>query len=437
MGAAGRSVGEPLRKAVHLGTLLGLPVLRALPPDRAAAAAFLFTLALLPLGPTLFRRIARLGESWFRFTAAVAAFPAGTALFLFLFPERPEIAAGAWAILAAGDSAAWLAGRFLPRPALPWNRRKSVAGTAAFLLAALPAGALAAAWIGDLPLSNAFALLAGPALLGALVESLPVRGGDNLTVILSSGALLGVLAPGSVIGPGEIGARVPAAAAVLFLSSLVGLRARAFDRAGAIAGSGLAIVPWLFLGWRGFLPFLLFIVLGSAAGLIRRAGPPERSARHAAANLGPASLLALLAGLSGSATLRAAFLAAVAAPLADTLESEIGLLSRRPPRLITGGRPVAPGTNGAVTPLGSIAGAAGALLIAAVGSAVGLVDPSVAAIAAAAGFAGSLGDSVLGATAERAGRLTNGEVNFFAALAAALIVLLVLSVTGAGRTPPT
>ena len=430
METAGRGVGRPLRKAVHAGTLIGLPLLRALPAEAAAAAALLFALLLLPLGPVLLRRMVRPGESRFRFTLAIAAFPLGVGILLLLFPDHPAAAAGAWAVLAAGDAAAWAGGRFLPGPVIPWNRGKSVAGMASFIAAALPAGALAAAWAGGVPLPRAFLLLAGPVLAGAIVESLPIRGGDNLPVILVAGSLFGVLLRYVPPDAGDLPARAGMAAAALLFLSAVGRRARAFDRSGALAGSALALPPWIFLGWRGFAPVLLFTVLGSAAGRLRRSGSATRSARHAAANLGPASFFALLAGLSGSSSLAAAFLAAVTASLADTLESEIGLLSPGPPRLITSGGRVAAGTNGAVSPLGTAAGAAGAILLAACGWAAGLVGFSGAVIAAAAGFAGSLADSLLGATAERAGRLTNGEVNALSSLFAALLALAAAAAGG-------
>ena len=51
---------------------------------------------------------------------------------------------------------------------------------------------------------------------------------------------------------------------------------------------------------------------------------------------------------------------------ADTFSSELGILSKRKPRLLTSWnlRPVPPGTNGGVTVAGTLAGFAGALTIA-------------------------------------------------------------------------
>jgi uncharacterized protein (TIGR00297 family) len=114
-----------------------------------------------------------------------------------------------------------------------------------------------------------------------------------------------------------------------------------------------------------------------------------------------------------------AFAGAVAAALADTLSSEIGGLFDNP-RLITTLRRVDPGTDGAVTWQGELAGLTGAAVIA--GIAV-LAFPTVGAlggaVVVAAGFVGMTVDSVVGATLE-GGRLDNEAVNFVATLSAAV-----------------
>ncbi|MDO8502571.1 MAG: DUF92 domain-containing protein [Gemmatimonadaceae bacterium] len=107
---------------------------------------------------------------------------------------------------------------------------------------------------------------------------------------------------------------------------------------------------------------------------------------------------------------------AIAASTADTWATEIGMLSSRPPRSLVSFATVAPGTSGGVTWLGTIAAAGGALFIA---LATFLLKWPLHAVCAAAigGFAGSILDSLLGATlqatrwCEHCGRATEREVH--------------------------
>src|SRR4029077_11059384 len=92
-----------------------------------------------------------------------------------LFPSQPELALTVAGILAFGDGSATLVGLLVGRKKLPWNDRKSWAGVAAFIVAALPV-ALYIYWGTALPhISFGIALLCvvPPVLAGALVETVP------------------------------------------------------------------------------------------------------------------------------------------------------------------------------------------------------------------------------------------------------------------------
>jgi len=130
------------------------------------------------------------------------------------------------------------------------------------------------------------------------------------------------------------------------------------------------------------------------------------------ANGGLGALLAAWYGLSGRSHLLLffAFAGAMAAVNADTWATELGVLSRRKPRLITTGEQVEPGTSGAVSGLGLLASLAGAWLIGFLalafqvfhGRIIGVPQSGrlvwLPLVATLGGLAGSAVDSLLGAT---------------------------------------
>jgi len=164
------------------------------------------------------------------------------------------------------------------------------------------------------------------------------------------------------------------------------------------------------MGWRGLLLLLAFFVSGS---LLTRGGG-RRNARQVVANGG----VAAVAALAGSWP---AFAGAVAAATADTWATEIGAFSRTAPRLITSGVPVARGANGGITPLGTAGGVLGAAVV---GGLTWVLAPHLGwlgAVAAVAGVAGMLIDSLLGATLQGSEDrwLDNDAVNLAMTLAGA------------------
>lgn len=162
-----------------------------------------------------------------------------------------------------------------------------------------------------------------------------------------------------------------------------------------------------------------------------------RNTSQITANLGIATLAAALPDFRGSIhaaglARTAALVAALSEATADTLSSEFGEVLGGMPRLITTGRPAPAGTDGAVSLVGSLAGAAGAatVILAALPALAGArpdqprTDPRVALSALATGvgaMAGLFFDSLLGATVEQRGWLNNDAVNFLSTAVAAVI----------------
>jgi uncharacterized protein (TIGR00297 family) len=120
-----------------------------------------------------------------------------------------------------------------------------------------------------------------------------------------------------------------------------------------------------------------------------------RHARQVLANGSWAAIGALLAPVwEGGWPL---LLGALAAAQADTWATELGAFSRKPPRLISSGRVVPPGTSGGITLLGTVGGTGGAAVLAAIAGLLSL-PPTVLAAGFAGGLAGMMLDSMLGAT---------------------------------------
>ena len=139
-----------------------------------------------------------------------------------------------------------------------------------------------------------------------------------------------------------------------------------------------------------------------------------RQASQVAANLGAASLLSFtvaqswqidhswlhLSGLLPSAVFIAG-LAALCEAAADTVSSELGQVLNSHPRMITTLRVAAPGTDGAISLGGTLAGIVAAGVVALAGTAALRGDWLMFLLGWAGGAFGLFFDSLLGATIER------------------------------------
>ncbi|HXB63181.1 MAG TPA: DUF92 domain-containing protein [Acidobacteriaceae bacterium] len=146
-----------------------------------------------------------------------------------------------------------------------------------------------------------------------------------------------------------------------------------------------------------------------------------RAASQIVANLGVASAVALLHGLSSAAA--PACVALLAEATADTVSSELGPLFRGRTLLLTTLQPVAPGTDGGVSLGGTLCGITAAAIVAAVGVVTLHLGLLGAAIAFPAAIAGLFADSLLGATLERRGWIGNDWVNFLSTAVTAVVAL--------------
>jgi uncharacterized protein (TIGR00297 family) len=245
--------------------------------------------------------------------------------------------------------------------------------------------------------------------------------------------------------------QLPVAIWSLGLSLLLGLVVlwmRAATPGGAAAGAAItaslmfATTTFPYQPWHTALPAALAVsLLAWGATRLGRAkkealGTAEmrrgRSAAQVAANLGVAALVSAEVvqarlmdsgwgspGGAGSMLIYAPGLAALAEAAADTVSSEIGQVLGGRPRMITTLRAVDPGTDGAVSLAGTLAGMVAALIVAGIGTIALRGEMGLFWISAASGTFGLLFDSLLGATLERHKWLNNDAVNFLSTTAAA------------------
>ena len=182
-------------------------------------------------------------------------------------------------------------------------------------------------------------------------------------------------------------------------------------------------------GWVWGMLLIAFFVLSSLLSHYKentKASLAEKFAKgsrrdiwQALANAGVGSLIALAYAVTPHPALFFAFVGAMATVNADTWATELGVLSKHPPRLITTGKPVEPGTSGGMSVRGTLATLAGGFVIGLTATALMIIDELLGGwgvaltggdsyalalilpvVAAFDGLVGSLCDSLLGATVQ-------------------------------------
>jgi uncharacterized protein (TIGR00297 family) len=438
------SYSETRRQIVHI-TMVGWAfLLRFLTWPQAAAlavTALLFNAFVLPRAGG--RAIFRPDDVRRGVPAGILLYPLAVLLLILVFRSRLDIVAAAWAILAIGDGSATLVGRSIGRARLAWNRDKTWEGTVAFAIFA-SAGAILLCWLTQPNVettTSPWFVFGAPvlaAIAAALVETIPVRLDDNLSVPFAAGATLWLA---SLVDAATIHVMAPAVAGRLLPALLVnaGFSCVAFlegavSWSGVIVGNLIGIAIYLGAGWEGWLLLVAtfaFAVITSKLGLQRKAAlgiEQEREGRRGAGNALANCLVSAIAAVVAitspfQSTAWLVLVAGLTAGAADTVASEIGKAWGRRTFLVIGFRPVPPGTSGAISLEGTIANIVAALLLALLGAVLGLISMSSVPLVVGAALAGAFVESALGATLEKPGILNNDLLNFINTAVAAGVVL--------------
>lgn len=190
------------------------------------------------------------------------------------------------------------------------------------------------------------------------------------------------------------------------------------DKTGIITAIVIGIMIFIGGGWKFIAMISAFYILGIATtnfkkskkriNSITKEKSTTRSYTNVIANGGIASMLAFSNIMIESELLTIAFIGAILTATADTIATEIGLLSKSTPfLLLKPSKKCIKGESGGVTILGLTSSFVSILIIGIISMVLGVINTQYQIIAIIiGGYSGNLLDSIIGGTIQRIGKCT-------------------------------
>lgn len=434
---------EIKRKIVHMVVGLFSLLLRYLSFSVAlicALLAFINNAFILPrLGG---KKLYREEEKEKGYPLGILLYPITVFLLILIYKNQFYIAAAIWGIMAFGDGSAALIGTLFGNHKLPWNKQKSLEGTLSYIIFGAIGACFLAWWTSlnkpgpSLPFFYSFYFI--PIIvtfISALLESYPTKLDDNITIPLISSFLMYSLYKISLpISLETAKNNFLYAVLITFIFGLTSFLLKTVDILGFISGFIIGVLIYTFLGFKGFVILASFFILGSLSTKLgykekEKAGLAEkqkgaRGWKNALSKCGVGAIISPFAYFclkELKMPYQAAFVASFASATLDTVSSEIGQWKGKKAFSLVSFKEVRPGSEGAVSLEGSLAGITASALIAIIAFALKLIEIKTIFIVIISSIVANIFESYLGVFLESKNLADKSTVNFINTLSAAVI----------------
>lgn len=353
-----------------------------------------------------------------RETYGTVYYPLAFLILVIMFWDRyPAIISISMLILAIADAVAAVIGESIRNPKLfnLTGDKKSIQGSISMLFATFIIVLISIYFMRDsefwwenfreISILDALIIAMLTGIFASVFEAVGSYGLDNITIPLSSAFILhSTLAPGY----GTVLNQLLPAFALGGIIAFISYKLKFLSLSGSFGTFILAVIIFGVGGWKWTIPILTFFILSSLISKVRMNRKGElnlifeksevRDIYQVFANGGIGGLAALIYHFYPNEIFYYAYLASIASATADTWATEIGILFRTRPRLITSFRRVEPGTSGGISLKGTLGGLLGAFLIFVSATFWINWDFVKLTIVVMSGMLGSFIDSLLGAT---------------------------------------